>query len=163
MRSTEFSQMLKGSELLAFVKANPELGKTELARQAGYTRMSEEGKEQILLQTFYDAAMEAHGTPIKSAGGFRGKASKNSTTVHKSGILLIGSSHVKQFGADPGDIFGIELKEDGIWLPLKQRDVDVLKVAGTPAQQAPAVAAQDPVEDEEDAFDEEDEDLEDDD
>lgn len=108
--------MLKGKELIAFIKANPGLGKAELARGAGYVRITEDGKEQLLITAFYDASMAAHGTPIKSKG--MGKNPQYQTTVHASGILLVGKNYIKEFDAAPGDIFGIELRDDGIWLPL---------------------------------------------
>ena len=114
--------MLSGDLLLQLVKGNPDLSRTELAKKAGYVRVTEDGKEQVLLQQFYDACFTAHGTPIKSGRGLHGKPVAYQTTVHQSGILLIGNSYTKEFGADPGDVFGIEVREDGIWLPLKERD-----------------------------------------
>ena len=138
--------MLKGAELLEFIKQNPDLTKTELAKAAGYVRNTEDGKEQVLLQTFYDAAFEAHGTPLKSGRGLQGKTAQYQTTIHKSGILLVGKTYIDEFGGRPGDVFGIEVREDGIWLPLKERDAAVLCAADTasiaaPVDAAPAAAA----------------------
>jgi hypothetical protein len=121
--------MLTGQQLLTLVKANPEMTRTELAKEAGYVRTTDEGKEQVLLQQFYDACFEAHGTPIKSGRGLKGKTAQYETTVHQSGILLVGKTYTKSFGADFGDTFGIEIRDDGIWLPLKERDTEKVKVA----------------------------------
>lgn len=122
--------MLKGKELIAFIKAHPELGKTELARRTGYTRISEEGKEQILIQAFYEASMAAHGTPIRSrGGGSNGQRAAYKATVHASGILIVGKTYIKEFAAKAGDVFGVELKDDGIWLPLLEEGPDVAPAA----------------------------------
>lgn len=109
--------MLTGAQLISFVKANPELSKTELARGAGYVRLADNGKLQILLQTFYAAMMDAHGTPFKnSARLMQGKPVLHETRVHKSGILLVGSVYVKELGASIGDKFSIEILPEGIML-----------------------------------------------
>jgi hypothetical protein len=132
--------MLTGQQLLALVKANPDMTRTELAKEAGYVRTTDDGKEQVLLQQFYDACFEAHGTPIKSGRGLKGKSAQYETTVHQSGILLIGKTYTKEFGADFGDTFGIEVREDGIWLPLKERDPNPVKVAKPRKKKAKASA-----------------------
>lgn len=142
--------MLKGDKLLQLIKSNPEMTKTELAREAGYVKTTDEGKEHVLLQQFYDACFEAHGTPIKSGRGTAGKARGYETSVHQSGILLVGKSYLQEFGAEYGDIFGIEVREDGIWLPLKERPANVVppaprkrkKAAEAPAETATAEAAE---------------------
>ena len=138
--------MLEGKELIAFIKAHPELGKTELARAAGYTRTAEDGKEQILIAAFYDASMAAHGTPIKSRGVSNGKRPQYQTTVHASGILLVGKNYTKEFDAKPGDVFGIEIKDDGIWLPLLEESPGV--AAATPVARTAPVAPEPELEDE---------------
>lgn len=122
-------RMLTGSDLIQFVKANPDFNRSQLARGAGYVATTESGKTKVLVQQFYDALLEAQGMPIKNGhpGITNGKAAKHMTTVHKSGILLIGKTYVAEFGAEPGDVFGIEVREDGIWMPLKERDVDLRK------------------------------------
>jgi hypothetical protein len=151
--------MLKGQELIAFIKAHPNTGKAELARLAGYTRTTEEGKEQILLQGFYDASMAAHGTPIGNSRVARGKAPQNKTTIHASGILLIGKSYIKEFGAEAGDVFGIELREDGIWLPMLEEGPVAPAAKAAPATKAASVAPAVTSEDsDEDDLEEEDED-----
>jgi hypothetical protein len=147
--------MLKGKELIAFIKAHPELGKTELARQSGYTRISEEGKEQIMLQAFFEASMAAHGTPIHSRGGAGGPRSKYRTTVHASGIMIVGRTYIKEFSAQPGDVFGIELREDGIWLPLLEEgpEVEAAPVAAPKAAPAAELELEDEDEDDLTVFD----------
>lgn len=141
--------MLQGKDLIEFVKENPELNRTQLARKAGYVTTTPEGKKKVLVQQFYDAVLEAQGLPIKNGhpGIGSGKNAQYLTTVHKSGILLVGKSYTNEFGAEPGDVFGIEIREDGIWLPLKERDVEVRKQA--PAECAMPVVVQEEEEEDE--------------
>lgn len=136
--------MIKGKELVAFVKANPEMSRTQLARTAGYVGVSKAGKPRVLVQAFYDALTEAQGLSIKNGhpGVGAGKAAQYATTVHKSGIVLVGKAYTAEFGAEPGDVFGIEIREDGIWLQLKERDLQMRQMA------VPAVSSV-PVEEEE--------------
>lgn len=142
--------MLQGSELIAFVKANPELNRTQLACKAGYVTQTPEGKKKVLVQQFYDAVLEAQGLPIKNGhpGIGSGKNAQYLTTVHKSGILLVGKSYTGEFGAEPGDVFGIEIREDGIWLALKERDVEVRKQAVPAECTIPAAEAEEEDEEE---------------
>lgn len=139
--------MLTGSELIAFVKDNSDLNRTQLARKAGYVSQTADGKTKVLVQQFYDALLSAQGLPIRNGhpGIGNRKTAQHMTTVHKSGILLVGRAYTKEFGAEPGDVFGIEVREDGIWLPLKERDLGVRKQAApesvVPAAEKVAVAA----------------------
>lgn len=130
--------MLTGPDLIKLVKDNPELNRTQLAKAAGYVRLADDGKEQVLVQRFYDALLTAQGLPIKKGtpGAGVGKKAQHKTTVHKTGILLVGKVYTEEFGAEPGDVFGIEVREDGIWLPLQERDVELRQSTGTEA--APA-------------------------
>lgn len=127
--------MLKGQELIDFVKSHPELSKSQLARKAGYTSESKDGKVKVQVQAFYANLVEAQGLYIKGTepGHTVRREAGYQTTVHKSGILLVGKSYTIEFGAEPGDVFGIEVREDGIWLPLKERDLEARKLT------APAV------------------------
>lgn len=131
--------MLTGPELIKLVKANPEANRSQLAKLAGYVSVSEkDGKERLLLMKFQDALLEAHGTTIKKGNpGAGGKAARYETTVHASGVLLIGKTYTQEFSAEPGDTFGIEVREDGIWLPLLERDAEArAKVATKAAERA---------------------------
>lgn len=121
--------MLTGKELLQHVKSNFNMSRTELAKSAGYVKKTEEGKEHVLVHQFYDACFEAHGTPIKSGRGRSGMTAQYETSVHQSGVLLVGKTYLQEFGAEYGDIFGIEVREDGIWLPLKERPANVVRPA----------------------------------
>lgn len=138
--------MIKGKELVAFVQANPEMSRTQLARSAGYLGVSKTGKPRVLVQAFYDALTEAQGLSIKNGhpGIGAGKAAQYATTVHKSGIVLVGKAYTAEFGAEPGDVFGIEIREDGIWLQLKERDLQVRKMAAPAVSSVPAEEEEDP-------------------
>ena len=110
--------MLAGLELVEFVKANEGLTQSELARGAGYTRVVDD-REQILIKTFMDALLAARG--IKIAASKRpGKRANYKTSVHKSGIILLGASYSAKWGLEPGDELDIRLEDDGIKLvPVK--------------------------------------------
>lgn len=151
-RLSLFLSMIKGKELVMFVKANPEMSRTQLARSTGYVGVTKSGKTRVLVQAFYDALTEAQGLSIKNGhpGIGAGKSAQYATTVHKSGIVLVGKAYTAEFGAEPGDVFGIEIREDGIWLPLKERDLQLRKAT------VPAVSSV--PEDEEEELEEEEED-----
>jgi bifunctional DNA-binding transcriptional regulator/antitoxin component of YhaV-PrlF toxin-antitoxin module len=63
----------------------------------------------------YQALLEAKGVAIK--GGRRpGKAAQFETTVHKTGVILIGKTYSQEFGVEPGDVLDIVISEDSIQL-----------------------------------------------
>lgn len=113
--SSVFIPMLTGQELLAFVKANGEMDQSELAREAGYTRVADSGKERVMAKQFCEALLEAKGVAIKT---WRrpGKAAQFETTVHKNGVVLIGKTYTQKFGVEAGDVLDILIDEDAIRL-----------------------------------------------
>lgn len=111
--------MLSGPELLQFVQANPELSQRQLAKQAGYVRVSSKtDKEQILEKQFYQALLRANGMELKP-GQAQGKSARYETTVHRSGVVLVGKTYVKRFGLQPGDELEIRLEDEAIRLVPK--------------------------------------------
>lgn len=110
--------MLTGQDLLDFVTANPDLTPKQLAGEAGYIRQTESGKEQILEKAFTHALLSAKGLPLKAAKA-QGKTAKFETTVHASGVILVGKTYVERFGVEPGTTMAIELDEDCIRLVPK--------------------------------------------
>lgn len=107
--------MLTGQELVAFVKANGDMDQAELAREAGYMRVADSGKERIMAKQFCEALLEAKGVAIK-VGRRPGKAAQFETTVHKTGVILIGKTYSQKFGVEPGDVLDIVITEDAIRL-----------------------------------------------
>jgi hypothetical protein len=107
--------MLTGQELLAFVKANGDMDQSELAREAGYMRVADSGKERIMAKQFCEALLEAKGVAIK-VGRRPGKTAQFETTVHKTGVILIGKTYSQKFGVEPGDVLDIVISEDAIRL-----------------------------------------------
>ena len=107
--------MLSGNDLVRFVKSHPDLTESEQARQAGYTRTTPEGKEQLLLKAFNKALLEANGITFARAG-HRGKTAGFETTVHKNGNLMVGKAYTQRFGLDAGTRVQIVLDEDEIRL-----------------------------------------------
>lgn len=107
--------MLTGQELVKFVKGNPEMNKSQLAKGAGYTRTDDEGKTVVLIQAFYDALLAAQGLLIKK-GQLRGRAAANQVSVQRNGIVVLGKRYTSDFGVNPGDTFNIEMDDDAIRL-----------------------------------------------
>ena len=107
--------MLTGQELVAFVKANGDMDQSELAREAGYMRVTDSGKERIMAKQFCEALLEAKGVAIK-VGRRPGKTAQFETTVHKTGVILIGKTYSEKFGVEPGDVLDIVISEDAIRL-----------------------------------------------
>ena len=107
--------MLTGQELVAFVKANGDMDQSELAREAGYMRVADSGKERIMAKKFCEALLEAKGVAIK-VGRRPGKAAQFETTVHMTGVILIGKTYSQKFGVEPGDVLDIVISADAIRL-----------------------------------------------
>lgn len=107
--------MLVGSELIAFCKENDGLNQMELARGAGYVRTTRSGREQVLVKQFYNSLLAAKGMPIP-VGKTPGKSAQFATSVHRSGVILLGKTYSEKFGLNPGDELEIVLEEDCIKL-----------------------------------------------
>jgi hypothetical protein len=107
--------MLTGQELLDFVELNKGITDSELAAGAGFTRVVKSGKTQVLTKKFYATLLNAKGCDV-SAGRSPGKAPKYATTVHKSGVILLGRIYAERFGVEPGDQFMIHLDDECIRL-----------------------------------------------
>lgn len=107
--------MLVGSELIAYCKENDGLNQMELARGAGYVRTTRTGREQVLVKQFYNSLLAAKGMPIP-VGKTPGKSAQFSTSVHRSGVILLGKTYSEKFGLNPGDELEIVLAEDCIKL-----------------------------------------------
>ena len=113
--SNAFTPMLTGQELIAFVKANAEMDQSELAHAAGFTRVDKNGKERIMAKQFCEALLEAKGVGMR-VGRKPGKTAQFQTTVHKTGVILLGKTYSKEFGLEPGDVLDINLEGDSIRL-----------------------------------------------
>jgi len=127
--SNAFTPMLTGQELLAFVEANGDMDQSELARETGYVRVADSGKERVMGKQFCEALLEAKGVDIK-VGRRPGKAAQFETTVHKNGVVLIGNTYTQKFGVEPGDVLDILIDEDAIRL-VPQGSAPVTKVKGS--------------------------------
>jgi bifunctional DNA-binding transcriptional regulator/antitoxin component of YhaV-PrlF toxin-antitoxin module len=107
--------MLVGSALIDFVRENEDLNQMELARGAGYVRTTRTDREQVLVKQFYNALLAAQGMPI-SVGKTPGKSAQFETTVHKSGVILLGKTYSERFGLKPGDALQICIEDEAIRL-----------------------------------------------
>ena len=110
-----FPVVLKGSELIDFVKVNEDLAVPELVRSAGYIRLTKAGKEQLLHKQFTNALLAARGVNLKNPKA-AGKLPTFETSVHESGIVLVGKTYTDRFGLTPGDVLSIEFGESEIRL-----------------------------------------------
>lgn len=107
--------MLTGQELLSFVKANPDMDQNELARETGYVKTTEKGTERLLINKFHEALLAAKGLKLK-ANKKPGKAARFMTTVHRTGVILVGKTYSEKFGVEPGDELQIVIEDDAIRL-----------------------------------------------
>jgi hypothetical protein len=107
--------MLTGTELISFVKENDEMNQMELARGAGYVRITKTGREQVLVKKFYNELLAAKGMPI-AVGKTPGKSALYETSVHRSGVILLGKTYSEKFGLKPGDGLRIDVEDECIKL-----------------------------------------------
>ena len=113
-----FVLVLVGSELIDFVTEREAWTQTELARGAGYVRTTKKGRENILVKKFLNELLAAQGLQI-NVGRTPGKLAQYETTVHKSGVILLGRTYSESFELEPGDKLTISIEEDCIKLVPK--------------------------------------------
>ena len=109
---------LVGSELLTFIKQNPDGDRDALAQDAGYFLMRH-GKPSILRSEFLQAIAEAHGTPVGRTvvrQNVRGKEPTYKIKVSPKGIAPIGPSYTKQIGVEPGQFVNVIIEDGAIYL-----------------------------------------------
>lgn len=107
--------MLTGQDLLSFVKANADMDQNELARETGYVKTTDKGTERLLLSKFHEALLEAKGLKLKP-NRKPGKSARFMTTVHRTGVILVGKTYSEKFGVEPGDVLQIVIEDDAIRL-----------------------------------------------
>lgn len=107
--------MLVGQKLIEHVQDNETFNQTELARTAGYVRLTSKGSEQVLVKDFYNALLAAKGLSI-AVGKAPGKPALYETVVHKSGVILLGKTYSRKFGLEPGDLLDIVITDEAIQL-----------------------------------------------
>jgi len=107
--------MLTGALLISFVKENEDMNQMELARGAGYVRTTKTGRDQVLVKKFYNELLAAKGMPI-AIGKTPGKSALYETSVHKSGVILLGKTYSEKFGLKPGDGLRIDVEDECIKL-----------------------------------------------
>lgn len=110
--------MLSGTQLIEFVQDNSDMEQTELARAAGFIHVTAKGKERVLTKQFCEALLRAKGLLIKSSKK-PGKVARYTTSVHKTGVILIGKTYVEKFGIEIGDVLDIVIERDSIRLMPK--------------------------------------------
>ena len=123
-----FTPMLTGDELIDFVEANQGVSEPELARAAGYLRVTKTGREQVLKKRFMAAVLAAKDLTIGAAPiRDRGKTAQYVTTVHTNGVILLGNTYSKAAGCNPGDKLLITVAEGEVRVTLDERADKVTK------------------------------------
>jgi hypothetical protein len=127
--------MLTGQELLDFVTSHEEMNQAELAEATGYTRVTKTNKHQVLVSRFNQALLKAKGLNVR-VGRAPGKTAQYFTTVHRSGVILVGTIYAHKFGVKPGDELEIHLEDECI--RLVPRPVNPAAAAPSPGVRAKA-------------------------
>lgn len=125
--------MLTGQELLSFVKANKDMDRSEIAREAGYVRVAKDGTPRLLLSKLQEALLATQGIQLQ---GVRkpGKKAQFITTVHCNGGIMLGKTYSEKFGLEPGDQLRISIEDDSIrLLPLLAEDAKSTESCVRPA------------------------------
>jgi hypothetical protein len=142
--------MLTGSDLLAKVKDNCQLSKSQLVRACGYVSLQKDGSERLNFTAFYEALLTAKGIDVglsaKGAKGPGGRKLNYTTKVQFNGNLLVGSAYTSQLDLKPGDVFEIKLGRKAITLipagsKAEDSDLDEAAVSGACALPTAALTA----------------------
>lgn len=104
------STQLTGQALEEFLARNPNMSKRQMARETGYVSYSkqEDGseRENVNIPAFLEACA-ALSRPVTFTNARGRRSSKYQTSVHGSGVLLVGYNYVQEVGVGPGDTFDI--------------------------------------------------------
>ncbi len=112
--------MLTGPELLAKVKEQGDVSKSDLVRSCGYVSSKKDGSERLNFTAFYEALLGAKGVNLGDGpGNGRGKGGRSLSyvaTVQGNGNLLVGKAYTAVLDLQPGDEFEIKLGKKQIKL-----------------------------------------------
>ncbi len=102
---------LTGKALLQKVKELSHLPRREKARRCGYYTVGKNSQTRVNLADFFEAVLEAKGTPLSAEGSKdgRGREPTYRVSVHKNGQIVIGATYTEKMGLKPGDEFEIKL------------------------------------------------------
>ena len=111
---------LTGSDLLAKVKEQGDVSKSDLVRAAGYLSTKKDGSKRLNFTAFYEALLEAKGVSFgEGNGNGKGKGGRSLSyvaTVQGNGNLLVGKAYTALLDLKPGDEFEIKLGKKQIRL-----------------------------------------------
>ena len=119
MTFTPSANTLVGDELVAFVKKNGSMSRTELAQAAGYTSVTKEGKTRTNFTAMQEALLAATGITLGKGANRVGPGGRKLSYVAKvqgNNNLLVGKAYTALMGLNPGDEFTIKLSKNGIRL-----------------------------------------------
>ena len=104
----EGQDVLTGQALLDFVKRmSPEISRSELCIQAGYSRVDARGNTVPKLNQFQNALLEAQGLFMQT-GRRRTKSLTYKSHVHANGAIMITKRYTDTLGITPGSSVEIE-------------------------------------------------------
>jgi len=107
-------ERLTGKALLAHYKAGVEACKLKgtIIAEAGYVRTMPNGKERVEYSAFNTALLASKGLSLdrKPAAKPLGRDLSYRATVLKPGHAVIGRGYLRQIGAEPDSMIGIEVR-----------------------------------------------------
>ena len=118
MRSKNTPTQLKGKALLKKLESLQGSNKIEKAKACGYFVTTKDGKQRVNSNQFMEAILEAQGFVLESEPpqDKRGREASYQVSVHRNGVIIIGSSYTREMGLEPGDEFEIKLGSEHIHL-----------------------------------------------
>ena len=91
---------LTGADLLAKVREQGDVSKSDLVHACGYVSTKKDGSERLNFTAFYEALLEAKGLNLgDGAGKGRGKAGRSlsyHTKIQFNGNLMVGKAYTAQ-------------------------------------------------------------------
>lgn len=135
---------LTGAELLAFYNEKTAAGRSypDIARDAGYCKVTKTGQERAMRSQFANALLQAQGidTGTSPAGSGGSHAGETRARVTGQGQLLVSQLAARKIGAQAGEVFEVSYPGDGCILltptgivePVRPRKGEVIEQRGTP-------------------------------
>ena len=134
---------LVGAELLAFYNEKTAAGRSypDIARDAGYRKVTKTGQERAMKSQFANALLQAQGidTGTSSTGSYS-HAGETRARVTGQGQLLVSQLAARKIGAQAGEVFEVSYPGDGCILltptgivePVRPRKGETIEQPGTP-------------------------------
>ena len=114
---------LTGPELVEFVKANPNMDRSELIQEAGYFKEKKDGHVTVQTLQFFEALTEANKISVKkpasrSTNGNGKTRAKGQVKTTKLGTLPVSRAYLGQIGIGEGEYAKITVEDDNSGQPV---------------------------------------------